>query len=215
MTLWSRLNTCLRMKLVGAPCCTACADISCIVPTSNEMNCFVQIKRGLLQRRLLFYPVVVVFLRHHLEIRLHVVVTEAAKLSTDDLVLANFGSREMYGKIQARNEILLHAQFGNIEGVSDILRVHQQMDFTVHGNGHLCGYDVIFGILIVSGIDTEEVCRGFINLVPVYRAELTVRTGIAKVKRKLSRLHLDRYRVRGGRSEIHTRPCFGSEHTKS
>ena len=31
-----RLKTCFRMKLVGAPC-AACADISCIVLTSNEM----------------------------------------------------------------------------------------------------------------------------------------------------------------------------------
>src|ERR1700728_838299 len=36
MTLWSMLKTCFRMKLVGAPCWAAWADISCIGFTLSE-----------------------------------------------------------------------------------------------------------------------------------------------------------------------------------
>src|SRR5580698_10856656 len=46
MTLWSRLKTCLRRKLVGAPC-TAGADMSCIVLTSPQTRWFLRIARGL------------------------------------------------------------------------------------------------------------------------------------------------------------------------
>src|ERR1700722_5786072 len=97
MTLWSRLKTCFRMKLVGAPWCTACADTSCIVLTSNVIYVFCPILRTsqLLQCSLLLYPVVVVFLRHHFQIGLHVVMPEAAKLGAHNFILANFRSGEM------------------------------------------------------------------------------------------------------------------------
>src|SRR5580658_11121287 len=46
-------------------------------------------------------------------------------------------------------------------------------------------------------------------------AESSIRTGIAKVERELSGLHLNRYRVRRWRSEIDGSPRLDSEHPQS
>ena len=117
---------------------------------------------------------------------------EATKLGTDDFVLADFCCGEMKRDVQAGDEILLDAQFGDIEGVSHVLRMHQQMDLAVHRNGHLSGHDIIFGILIVGGVEAKEVRVGLTDLVGVQRAERSVGAGIAEIKCELSRLHLDR-----------------------
>ncbi len=127
--------------------------------------------RQLLQRRLLFEPVIVIFLRHHLEIRLHVVVSEATKLGTDDFVFADFRCREMNRDVQSRNEILLDSQFRDVEGVSDVLRMHQQVDLAVHRDGHLGCHDVVFGILVACGIEAKEVRVGLTDLVSMQRTE--------------------------------------------
>src|SRR5216684_4772305 len=205
MTLWSRLKTCFRMKVVGAPCCTVCADISCIVLTSNEMYSDL-IQRQLLQCRLLFNPAIVIFLRFHLEIRLHVVVPEATKLRADDFVPADFRCREMNRDVQSGDEILLDAQFGNIERVSYILRMHEQVDLAVHWDGQFSGYDIVFGILVVRSIEAKEIRVSFTDLVGVKRAEPAIRTGVAEIKCKLSSLDLNRHRIGRGRSEIDAGP---------
>src|SRR5271157_4318327 len=85
---------------------------SCPSRTNSRMT--------LLQRCLLFDPGVVIFLRLHFQIGLHVVVAQAAQLGADNFVLTDFGRREVNRDIQTRNEILLDAEFGNIEGMSHI-----------------------------------------------------------------------------------------------
>src|SRR5580700_2001085 len=119
MTLWSILKTCFRMKLVGAPWPTACADMSCIALTPKR--CLVGKARSrktlpaertqqLLQCRLLLDPGIVVFLGLHFEIGLHVVVSKATKLGAYDFVSADFGRCEVNRDVQARHKVLLHPQ---------------------------------------------------------------------------------------------------------
>ena len=71
------------------------------------------------------------------------------------------------------------------------LAVHQQVDFPVYGNGHLSGYDVVFGILVVRGVKTVEIACSFVDLIGVNGAELSIRARVAEVKSKLLRLDLD------------------------
>ena len=123
---------------------------------------------------------------------------EAAKLGADDFVLADFGCREMNRDVQSGDEILLDAQFRDIERVAHILGMHEQVDLAVHGNRHLRGYDVVLGILIVRSIEAEEIRVGLADLVGVNWAELSIRAGIAEIKCELSRLHLDGQRFAAG-----------------
>src|ERR1700736_4837913 len=92
--------------------------------------------------------------------------------------------------------------------------MHQQVNLAVHRNGHLSGYDVVFGILVVSRIIPKDVGLGLVDLVGVKWPKVSVRTGIAEIKGKLSRLHLDWHGIGRGRSEIDTRPSLRSEHTQ-
>ena len=73
--------------------------------------------RPLLQRRLLFNPGIVVFLRLHLEIRLHVVMPEAAKLGADDFVFADFVAVKWIERSKSGDEILMDSQFRNRRNV--------------------------------------------------------------------------------------------------
>src|ERR1700722_5840336 len=240
MTLWSRLKTCFRMKLVGA-WCAAGADMSCIMVTSPQKRCLVLpnlVAKGriaamakaitknsslllsttiapllLLQRCLLFDPGVVIFLRLHFEIRLHVVMPKAAELGADDLIFANFRGGEMDRHIQSRDKVLLNAQLRNKEGMSHILGMHEHVNLAVHRNRHLRGDDIVFRILIVRGIQTEKVGIGFADLFGMNRAELSVGAGIAEIKSELTGLDLHRYRIGSRRSEIHAGPCLCTEHT--
>src|SRR5580704_11831146 len=140
---------------------------------------------------------------------------QSTKLRTDDFVLADFRGCEVNRDIQARNKILLHPQFRNVEGMPHILGMHEQMNFAIHRNRHLRGYDVVFGILVVRGIKSEEVCVGLADLLRVKRPKLSIRPRISEVKRKLPGLHLNRQRVRRGRSEIHAGPRLYAKHTQS
>ena len=69
----------------------------------------------LLQSCLLFQPCVEVFLRHDLEVCLHVVVTQSAELGAQDLVPSDLGGREMYRKVETRDEVLLDALLAHEE----------------------------------------------------------------------------------------------------
>src|SRR5580658_1897142 len=170
---------------------------------------------ALLQSCLLLNPGVVIFLRLHLEIGLHVVMPEAAKLGADDFVLSDFCCREMNREIQARDEILLDTQFGDVEGMAHVLRMHEQVDLAIDGDGHLSGNDVVFGSLVVRGIEPEEICVSLADLVGVNWAEDSVRTGIAEIKGELTGLDLDRQRISSRRGEIDAGPRLYAEHTQS
>jgi hypothetical protein len=111
----------LPMKLVGGAWCTACADMSCIDPHLREFLLPHAMKRvarsiPLLQCRFFFHPVIVESptgtTRRDTPSCCN---AQAAKLRTDDLVLADLGRREMQRHIQSGNKILLHPQFRNEE----------------------------------------------------------------------------------------------------
>ena len=177
--------------------CRMCRYVVHRIYLNPEYTClqeFDHVRSGLLQRRLLLHPIVKIFLRIHGKIGLHVVVPQSAKLGTDDFVPADLGGSEMNREIQSRNEVLLHPQLRNIKRMSDILRMHQQMNIAVHWNRHFSGHNVIFGILIVGLIKTKKVFVGLVNHRGMERTELPVRAGIAEVKRKLPGLHLNRQR---------------------
>src|ERR1700675_793013 len=140
---------------------------------------------------------------------------EAAKLGTDDFILADFRCCEMKGDVQAGDEILLDAQFRDIERVAHVFGVHEQVNLAVHRNGHLSGYDVVFGILVVCSVEAKEVCIAFTDLVGVQRAKLSIRTGVAEIKCELSSLDLNRDGIGCGRSEIDAGPRLYPKHPQS
>ena len=69
----------------------------------------------LLQGRFFLQPLIVVVLGHYIEIRLHVVMPEAAKLGADDFILANFGCGKVQRNVQSGNKVLLDAQLRDKE----------------------------------------------------------------------------------------------------
>src|SRR5208283_2559402 len=97
--------------------------------------------------------------------------------------------------IQSGNKILLHPQLPHIKGMSNILRMHEQMDFLVHRDRHFCGHDVVPGIRIMLGVETKEILRSLINELGMNGAELPIRTGIAEIESELSGLNLDGHGV--------------------
>src|SRR5208282_3739891 len=112
-------------------------------------------------------------------------------------------------------EILLDAQLWHIERVANILGVHQQVDFLVHRDRHFRRHDIVFCVLIVRRVDTEEISISFVDLIGMNGAKLAIRAGIAKIESKLSRLHLNRYGIGGWRSEVYAGPRLHAEHTQS
>src|ERR1700674_2909010 len=204
------------MKLVGgAWCSTACADMSCICShLKRDVSIRPRIERGreeLLQCRLLLQPIVIVLLRKHVKVRFHVVMPQATKLGADNFVPAGLGRGEVQRNIQPGNKILLHPQLPHKKRMPNILRMHEQMNFLVHGNSHLSGHNVVFGIRIICGIEAKEILRSFIDEFRVKGAELSIRTGITEVERELSGLDLDGHGVSRRSGEIYVRPCLHAE----
>src|SRR5450759_115495 len=95
--------------------------------------------------------------------------------------------------------------------MANILRMHEQMDFLVHGDGHLGGHDVVFGIRIVVRVETEEILRSLVDEFGVKEAELSIGAGVAEIESELSGLDLDRHGVVRRRGEIHVGPSLYSE----
>src|SRR5579862_6556717 len=92
--------------------------------------------------------------------------------------------------------------------------MHKQVNLPVHRNCHLCGYDIVLGILIVSLIETEEIGVGLVDLVGMKGAELSIGAGIAEIECELAGLHLDGHRIGCRRSEIDARPSLGPEYAE-
>src|SRR5271166_4681087 len=90
---------------------------------------------SLLQGCLLLQPFIEIFLRHHVQVRLHVVVSQATKLSTHDFVASDLSGSEMNGEIEPGHEVLLYAQLAHEERVSYVLGVHQQIDLSNRDHG--------------------------------------------------------------------------------
>src|SRR5882724_102094 len=60
-------------------------------------------------------------------------------------------------------------------------------------------------------VEAEELLRAFVNPLRVKSPELSIWTGVAKIKRELTRLHLDRHGIRRWRSEVDAGPCLYAE----
>src|SRR5216683_6209072 len=118
-------------------------------------------------------------------------MSKSAKLGADNFVPAGLGRGEVQRNIQTGNKILLHPQLPHKKGMSNIFRMHEQMDFLVHGDRHLGGHDVVFGIRIMLGVETIEILRSLINELGVNGAQLSIRAGVAEIERELSGLNLD------------------------
>src|SRR5256885_1928852 len=147
----------------------------------------------LLHCRFLLNPLTVVLIGHHIKICLHVVVSEAAKLRAHNFILPDFCSCEVQRKIQTGDKVLMNSQLWDEECVSDIFRVHQQMDFAIYGDGHLGSDNVILRVGIMRCIQPKEILVRLIDHVGMSGTKLSVRTGIAEVKRELPSLDLNRH----------------------
>src|ERR1700733_7320827 len=88
------------------------------------------------------------------------------------------------------------------------------MDFFVYWNGELGGDNIVARLDVIGGIQTKKVGVAFIDLVGVYRTELSIRAGVAEVKRKLTGLHLNLQIVGLGSSKINTGPRLLPEHAQ-
>src|SRR5258708_15383910 len=88
------------------------------------------------------------------------------------------------------------------------------MDLPVHGDGHFRGHDIVFGVRIVLRIEAEKILIALADVVGVNGSELSIRPRIAKVKRKLSSLHLDGQSIRGGGRETEAGPGPPSQHNE-
>src|SRR5580704_18252660 len=95
--------------------------------------------------------------------------------------------------------------------MSDVLGVHEEVNFPVHRDGHFRGHDVVLRVSVVVSVNAIEVLVSFAEHFRMNSAESSVRAGITEVKSELSCLHLDRYRVGGGRCEINIRPSLDSK----
>src|SRR5450631_962473 len=90
--------------------------------------------------------------------------------------------------------------------MSDILRVHEEMNFFVHGDDHRGGHDVVARIRIMFRVEPKEILRSFINELGVKGAEFSIRAGIAEIESELSGLDLDRHGIGRRRGEIYVSP---------
>src|SRR5271170_3255417 len=118
-------------------------------------------------------------------------MTQPAELRAQNLKMSRLRGCEMKGEVQPRHKVLLNPEFANIEGMADVLRMHQEMNLSIYWNGELRRDDVIASFHIVSGIQTEIVLISFVNLVGMKRPKLSVRTRVSKIKSKLSGLCLN------------------------
>ncbi len=75
----------------------------------------------LLLAGLLLKPGLVIIIRHHIEIRLHLEMLEPAQLGAGDLVPADLGRREMNRDQHSRHRVLFEAQVRREETVSHVL----------------------------------------------------------------------------------------------
>src|SRR5882672_10471408 len=63
-------------------------------------------------------------------------------------------------------------------------------------------------------VEPEEFLSTFVDSFRVNGAKLSIRPGVAKIKRELSGLNLDWHGVRRGRSEVHVGPCLYAKNSE-
>ena len=140
-------------------------------------------------------------------------MAQSAKLGADNFIPSDFSGREVHGKIETRNKVLLDAQLPDVEGVAHILCVHQQVDFAVDGYHQLSGDDVIPRLDVVGRVQAKIILVPFVNLVGIDGAEFPIGARIPEVKSELTRLRLDLQSIRPGRREIDIGPRPLAKHT--
>src|SRR5580704_3396407 len=123
-------------------------------------------------------------------------MSQATKLGADNFVPANLSRGEVQRNIQPRNKILLHPQLSYKKGMSHILRVHEQMDFLVDGDGHFRGHNVVFRRRIMVGVETIKILISLVDQFRMNRPKRSIRTRIAERESELSGLDLDRDGIR-------------------
>src|ERR1700688_979143 len=203
------------MKVVGGPCTTAgaaeTAGLSCILHLMEKTRCRISDLDELLSRCLFLLPVVKIFGRHHFQISAHVVVSETTQLRAYNFVLTDFRGGEMHGKIQAGHEVLMNAQRRHIEGMANVLGVHEEMNLLIYGNGQLRSDDVISGFHVMLGIEAKQILGGLTDHLGMNWPELSILTWITKIKCKFPGLNLNRHGVGRRRGKINPGPSLGSE----
>src|SRR5713101_4354258 len=98
--------------------------------------------------------------------------------------------------------------------MSDVLSVHQQLDFAIYGDGKLRGYNVVTGLYIVRGIETKEIGIAFIDFIGMQGTEFCVNTRIPEIEGELAGLGLNLHGIRLGGSEINVGPSFLSKNAE-
>src|SRR6266404_7674390 len=186
--------------------CISSPQNKCLYPPARERE-----REQLLHCRFLLQPIIEVGLGQNVEVCLHVVMSEATKLGTNNFVLADLSGGEVQRNIQPGNKILLHTQLPHKKGMSNIFRMHEQMDFLVHGDSHLGGHDVVPGVRVVLWIKAEKILVGLIDQLRVKGTELLIRTVVAEIESELSGLDLDGEGGDRRWREIYVSPCLHSE----
>src|SRR5208283_3121729 len=200
----------------GAWWAAPCADVSAMI--SPQKSVFARLAEAnvfsilyLLHSRLPLEPFIEVRRLKHGEIRLHVVMSKSAQLSTHNFEPSRLGRREVERNVQPGDEVLLHAQLPHIEGVANIFGVQCEQNWLVHRDGELGGDDVVFGIWITVRIKTKEVLISLINELGMKGSEFAIRPGITKIVGELPGLHIDVHSAWIGRLEIDSTPSLGTD----
>lgn len=93
--------------------------------------------RRLPDSHVLVGAIVVALLVEHHDLRQHVRVRLTAVLGAEDLVLARLGRGEPERGVAAGEHVLLHAKIGDVEGVDDVLRLHDELHRAVDRHAEL------------------------------------------------------------------------------
>src|ERR1700730_18314666 len=133
-------------------------------------------------------------------------MAKSAELRADDFVFAGLCRRKVDRKVQAGDKVLLYAQLADVEGMSDILGVHEQLNFPVDRHIKLRRDDVVARLDVVRRVETEEIRIAFVNFVRVQRSKLSIDTRVAEIESELAGLRLNLHGVGLRRSEIDIGP---------
>ena len=103
-------------------------------------------------------PFIEVSLTYYFQHAMHLIVTQATKLSACNFVIACLNRCEMHVYRQARNRVLFEAHGGNEEAVNHIIGSQGEVNLAIHRKVHRPGYYVILG----SGIIRIQSDGGFV-----------------------------------------------------
>src|SRR5690349_16576592 len=105
------------------------------------------------------HPFLKIFLRNHVQISPHPIMSEAAQLRAGNLILPDLGRREVDRNAHSRNHVLLYSEFADVKAVDHILSIENKIDRSVHWKYQFGTYNVISCIDIVGAIESEVVAH--------------------------------------------------------